>query len=556
MLDTLTIKNLALIEDLHIDFREGLTILSGETGAGKSIILGALNLLLGDKADSSFVRSGSQEASVTATVNIGVDHPLHMWLQERSLQGDDGSVIIHRLIRSSGRGGTYVQGTPVALSDVKFISSSLFDIHGQHEHQSLLHKDRQRNVLDRYASLEETHASFLLLYKELQQINKEEKELGETLLRAQQEGDYLQFVADELFKAQLKKDEESALEQEISLLSEFEAVQDSLDAAQIALKGAVQEGAISQLTTALHHMNKIGGVDPLFEQMGQRLESSLIEIQDLSESIRDKLSSLNYSDQRLDELQSRLALIQRLKRKYGPTVEAVIEYYEKTLAKLETFEKGDEQLLLLQKRKAKTVEAVEQAAHLLTEKRTQAAKNLEVPIAHILATLGMPHVGFSISIDKQEMNSTGGDNIEFLFSANLGEPLKPLKEIASGGELSRVMLAIKSVLADSDDIETLVFDEVDAGIGGSVAKAVGDQMASLAKKRQVIVITHLASIASQADNHLVVQKVTKEGRTFTLLEEVKEEERIKELARMLSGTTVDEKALEHARSLINSSQRS
>ncbi|MGI6440145.1 MAG: DNA repair protein RecN [Sphaerochaetaceae bacterium] len=556
MLDTLTIKNLALIEDLHIDFREGLTILSGETGAGKSIILGALNLLLGDKADSSFVRSGSQEASVTATVNIGVDHPLHMWLQERSLQGDDGSVIIHRLIRSSGRGGTYVQGTPVALSDVKFISSSLFDIHGQHEHQSLLHKDRQRNVLDRYASLEETHASFLLLYKELQQINKEEKELGETLLRAQQEGDYLQFVADELFKAQLKKDEESALEQEISLLSEFEAVQDSLDAAQIALKGAVQEGAISQLTTALHHMNKIGGVDPLFEQMGQRLESSLIEIQDLSESIRDKLSSLNYSDQRLDELQSRLALIQRLKRKYGPTVEAVIEYYEKTLAKLETFEKGDEQLLLLQKRKAKTVEAVEQAAHLLTEKRTQAAKNLEVPITHILATLGMPHVGFSISIDKQEMNSTGGDNIEFLFSANLGEPLKPLKEIASGGELSRVMLAIKSVLADSDDIETLVFDEVDAGIGGSVAKAVGDQMASLAKKRQVIVITHLASIASQADNHLVVQKVTKEGRTFTLLEEVKEEERIKELARMLSGTTVDEKALEHARSLINSSQRS
>ena len=460
------------------------------------------------------------------------------------------------MIRSSGRGGTYVQGTPVALSDVKFISSSLFDIHGQHEHQSLLHKDRQRNVLDRYASLEETHASFLLLYKELQQINKEEKELGETLLRAQQEGDYLQFVADELFKAQLKKDEESALEQEISLLSEFEAVQDSLDAAQIALKGAVQEGAISQLTTALHHMNKIGGVDPLFEQMGQRLESSLIEIQDLSESIRDKLSSLNYSDQRLDELQSRLALIQRLKRKYGPTVEAVIEYYEKTLAKLETFEKGDEQLLLLQKRKAKTVEAVEQAAHLLTEKRTQAAKNLEVPIAHILATLGMPHVGFSISIDKQEMNSTGGDNIEFLFSANLGEPLKPLKEIASGGELSRVMLAIKSVLADSDDIETLVFDEVDAGIGGSVAKAVGDQMASLAKKRQVIVITHLASIASQADNHLVVQKVTKEGRTFTLLEEVKEEERIKELARMLSGTTVDEKALEHARSLINSSQRS
>ena len=550
MLESLDIRNLALIEDIHIEFMPGFNVLTGETGAGKSIILGALGLLLGEKGDSSVVRTGAQEASVSAVITINSDNPIVDWLQERGITLEDGSLLLHRVVKPSGRGSIYIQAVPMTKADLTLISDALFDIHGQHEHQSLLYSDRQRRVLDSYGELTPLLQEYGKIYKSLEDLLCKKKDVEDTLFQAKKEADYLHFVAEELQRAQLKKDEDTELEAEITILSQYETIHENLELLYESLKASTGEGAITALATALQACKRAVKADATLEETCDRLETILLETQDIAESMRDKLSSMSFSQTRLDALQSRLAQLQRLKKKYGPSLDAVIAFRETVMEKLAVSEESDEQLEKLNQEITHLEELMAQTSKLLTEKRQTAAHKLERQIAERLSHLGMPHVGFSIAVQERSPTIHGADQIDFLFSANLGEPMRNLKEIASGGELSRVMLAIKTVLAEADDVETLVFDEVDAGIGGSVAIAVGEQMAELAQSRQVIVITHIASIAAKANRHFVVKKETHDGRTFTLLNRVENELRVQEIARMLSGHEQGSKALAHAQSLL------
>lgn len=550
MLEQLDIRNLALIEDIHIDFTCGFNILTGETGAGKSIILGALELLLGEKADGSVVRTGSEEASVSAILSVGAAHPIRAWLAERDVEPDGDEILVRRTVKSSGRGSINVQGTPMTRSDLAYIGDAMFDMHGQHEHQSLLHSDRQRRVLDSYGSLDGLVDSYAQRYRELEETKRHLELLEQELAQASREEDYLRFVAEELQRARLESDEDVRLQEEISVLSQFETIRENLETVHAFLKGSVGEGALFALSQALQGSKRAAKADQSLDQMSERIESALLDIQDVAQTVRDRLSSMSFSQDRLDELHARLALIQRLKKKYGPTLEAVLEFQNQTEAKLEATKAGDDRSQELRREIADKESHVRRAADELTRSRNDAARRLETLVAQRLSHLGMPHVVFTIAIEPRERSIHGADHIDFLFSANLGEPLRSLREIASGGELSRVMLAVKTVLAESDDVETLVFDEVDAGIGGSVALAVGDQMAELSKSRQVIAITHLASIAAKADHHMVVRKETDSGRTYTRIAEVKDSERVSELARMLGGKSGDAAALAHASTLL------
>ena len=551
MLEHIAIRNLALIEDMQIDFDRGFTVLSGETGAGKSIILGALNLLLGDKADGSLVRSGADEASIYAVVSIAEDHPLNDWLRERDVDPEDGSLVIRRVVRQSGRGTIHVQSTPMTRGDLAHISDLLFDMHGQHEHQSLLSSDRQRKVLDAFGAYSSDIAAYGQAYRELERMQQQYREQESVLSQALREVDYLSFVVEELDRAKLERQEDERLEEELSILSQFETIHDNLELVQQQLRSTTDQGALSSLSLAVQSIRKAAKADASLDELSVRLETILLETQDIAETVRDRLSSMSFSQARLDDLQGRSAQLQRLKKKYGPTLDEVIAFHETAKKRLDTTSESDQLLEELKSQIAQQEALTGRLGDRLRARRLAAAEVLQQQIAARLEHLGMPHVVFTIEITDRPRSIHGTDQVDFWFSANLGEPKRSLKEIASGGELSRVMLAVKTVLAEADEVETLVFDEVDAGIGGAVAIAVGEQMAELAQTRQVIAITHLASIAAKAQHHLVVHKEAEGGRTYTRINSVSGESRIAEIARMLSGHRNDERAVAHARSLIS-----
>jgi len=550
MLEQLTIHNFALIEDVVIGFQKGFNVLTGETGAGKSIILGALNLLMGEKADASVVRTGTDETQISAVISVPENHPLRRWCEDRGVELEDDTILVRRSVRTTGRGAIYVQSVPMTRSDLELIGDALFDMHGQHEHQSLLSPDRQRKVLDAYGGLEELVTRFSELYHHRESIRKQREELLKELAQSKRESDYLQFVAEELRKADLKTGEDEALQEELSVLTQYEVIHDNLELVRDNLRGGGSEGVAGALQNAIQSCRKAAKADPSLSDFASRLESIGYEVQDIYESIRDRLQSMSFSEVRLDELQSRLAFIQRLKKKYGPSLDQVISFRAQTEEKLRRTESSDDDLQALEQDITQLdVRLIEKAAEL-TRRRKALAEQLQGLVAERLARLGMPHVVFSIAAEERECSAHGVDHIEFRFSANLGEPQRSLREIASGGELSRVMLAIKTVLAETDDVQTLVFDEVDAGIGGTVAIAVGEQMHELSKSRQVVAITHLASIAARADHQLVVSKEVADGRTYTRINQTLGETRVLEIARMLSGDTRQDTAIAHARQLL------
>lgn len=550
MLESLDIGNLALIEDIHIDFHSGFNVLTGETGAGKSIILGALGLLLGEKADGSAVRFGAEEATVSAVVSIDESHRLASWLQEHAVEPDEGGILIRRVVKSIGRGTIHVQSVPMTRADLGIIADALFDIHGQHEHQSLLHADRQLQVLDSFGALGRQVDDFARLYRKLEEAKEKQQILQKSIAQEGKEEEYLRFVSEELQRAALKEGEDVQLEDETRVLSQYEAIHGNLELVRDSLKGSDSEGAAGALGTALQSCKRAAKADPSLVELCQRLESLLLEAQDIAESVRDRLASMSFSRSRLDELQSRLALLQRLKKKYGPSLSDMIAFRDSTMQRLAGAERSDAELQELDRLVGELEMQMESAATALSDERMRHARKLETQIALRLARLGMPHVVFTINVQQCQPTFRGADRVDFTFSANPGEPKRSLREIASGGELSRVMLAIKTVLAEADDVETLVFDEIDAGIGGSVAIAVGEHLAELAASRQVVAITHLASIAVHADRHLVVHKEISAGRTYTRIKQVDGEERVQEIARMLAGDARTDAAVAHARSLL------
>ncbi|MDR1390682.1 MAG: DNA repair protein RecN [Treponema sp.] len=552
MLEELSIRNYALIDNLSLTFENHLNILTGETGAGKSIIVGSLSFLLGAKSDASVIRAGCDEASVSAVVSIApANRDVRAWLSAREIESDDGSIIVRRSIKVSGRSSIYVQNVPLSRNDLSQLMGFLFDLHGQHDHESLLRKDVHRHCLDRFAGTEEDAAEFNRRFLEL----ADRKKAFELSVNSERDRDsrieLLSYAVDEINKAAPKSGEIRELEAEAQRLSSFEKLSQHSQGAAAAFCGS-DNSALGQIRKTRSSLESAYALDEGLAAVSKRMDDLYYEAEDLAEELRSYRDGLSYEPGRLEEVDDRLGLLSRLGKKYKPRSyegggagpeDAILAYRAEAEQEIEALSQSEENREKLKAEIGALTKEIAVRAASLSAKRKDGAGKLGSEVNAILLRLGMPRARFEVrSGDKGRgatgnllMGPWGADEVEFLISANSGEPLKELSRIASGGELSRVMLAIKTVLARSDAIETLVFDEIDAGIGGEVALAVGEYLEKMGTIKQIFCITHLASIAVRADNHIKVEKSEQRGRTQTTIKLLSGKERREEIARMLAG---------------------
>jgi DNA repair protein RecN (Recombination protein N) len=554
MLERLWIRNYALITELTIDFTPGFSILTGETGAGKSILIGALGLVLGAKGDVSAVRTGAEETSVAAQVSVHLPQALR-WLEVHGIEPDEGSVLIKRNVRTTGRGSITIEDVPVTRKELSAFTAMLFSLYGQHDHHSLSHPASQLRLLDSYGELGADVLKFASLFAEFAEAKRELKRLQESSDSLETERELLSFAVEEIETAAMEVGEDEEIARQINMLDQYEKLNESMYHARELLDP--QQGSVGEIRNALKHLELSASIDESLSELSQRLSSARYELEDIFEEVRKHQESLEFSPERLDELNGRMQEIRRLKKKYGPSIEEVLSYADDARHRLDAMEHRQEHLEKAEAQVRELSSRVQQEAGELTRKRRKTAAKLEPLVSEHLTKLGMPNAQFSVAIEqrtdvdgKNTCSAHGADAVTFMFSANLGEPSKPLSAVASGGELSRIMLALKSAAAGSEESETLIFDEIDTGIGGAVAVAVGEHLRSLASGHQVLCISHLAAVAAKADSHIVVEKFESGERTITRAYQVDSETRIKELARMLSGTSDEQKALDHARMLL------
>ena len=556
MLETLVVSNYALIERLEVRFTPGLNILTGETGAGKSILVGALGLLLGLKADPEAVRAGAEEASVSGVIRLETNREALSWLADQGIQPEEGAIIVRRSVRRNGKGSLFVQGSPLTLASLRELTSLLFDMHGQHEHQSLLTPDNHRKLLDRYGDcttqVEQfgaAHAGLLAAREKLAALQAGEQE---RLRRVE----LLEHAVREITEAKLDPAEEPALEQESRLLANHEKLLRLLEDLY-ARTAENRGGALAQLRQSRALMQDLLSIDPSLAPKAKQLEDAFYELEDLAQGVAERKGQMQFDPARQERVDERLALIRKLKKKYGGSVSEVLAHAEASRRELEGIEGSDELARKLEGEIAALEKELKNRAGEISQARRQAAAGLQGRVEEELKQLGMPKVRFQVDIQdrtseagKLLYTATGKDRVEFLISPNQGEPFRRLAQIISGGEMSRVMLALKNVLASSDHIGTLIFDEVDSGIGGEVALAVGERLKSLAAEKQVLCITHLATIAVRADNHIKVEKASSGERTVTSVAQVSGAARREEIARMLAGDRTGDTSLKHAEELL------
>ncbi|MBI9103269.1 MAG: DNA repair protein RecN [Spirochaetales bacterium] len=556
MLEQLHVKNYALIDEVEVQFNQGFNVLTGETGAGKSILIGSVGLLLGQKGDSGVIREGAEQLEVTGIIRLEENSPAFGWLSERDIVVEDGVLVIRRTLKTNGRGNCYIQGTPVNRSDLAEFTSGLIDLHGQHEHQAILASENQRKLLDRFGGSEALDQELFLNFQKLTLLKKEFEDLNSKERDRLREMDLLKFAIQEIDDASLSSGEDVSLEKERALLNQSEKLFQFLNSF-IDKCDESEYSLLKMMGEAMGDLNGIAGIDPSLMESHTRFESSYYEIEDVISGIKSYSQEIDFSPERLEFCETRLSEIRHLQKKYADTISGLIEYRNKAEDKLETLinweNRQEEFISEIQKLELLILEQ----AGVLSGKRREASERLGGMIQDRIRRLGMAQADFEVLVEKRvgsngkpSCSAHGYDRIEFRISPNKGEALKPLKNIASGGEVSRVMLAVKSVLAETDDIKSLIFDEVDAGIGGEVALAVGEHIMEIAGHSQVLCITHLASIAVRADNHLKVEKGVEGERTITSLKPVSGDQRCSEIARMLSGDSSGEMSLGHARELL------
>ncbi len=558
MLEELLIHNYALIDELKLSFDGGLNILTGETGAGKSIIVGALSFILGAKVDTDIIRTGSDETSVSAVLSFSPQNiEVLQWLELRSIPIEDGKIILRRTLKQNGRGSTYIQNVPVTRSDLQEFTELLFDIHGQHEHQALLKKEMHRRYLDRYAGIEDTVLQFNQLFLKLTDKRKEMEVSVEAERGRAARMELLAYSIEEIQKVNPKIGETAELEAESRRLGDFEKLSELIHTATEQLF-EFEGSSLTTLRKVRAALESAKNIDPGLQEIEKRVEQGYYELEDIADELRSYRDGLHFDPQRLETIEERLVLLYRLKKKYGEDEQAILVYKQKAEQELDMLQHVEEDREKLKGEIVQLERELIQQAGIISAKRSAASKKLSDEITAILATLGMTKVQFIVSVHpkSQEQGNMvcgpyGSDEVEFFISPNVGEPLKELAKIASGGELSRIMLAIKTILANIDTIETLVFDEIDTGIGGEVALAVGEHLTKIGKLKQIFCITHLASIAVRADNHLKVEKQIEGDRTVTTVRTLAPNELREEIARMLAGDSAGSAALAHADELLS-----
>jgi len=556
MLTTLRIKNLALVADLTLELQPGLNVITGETGAGKSILIGALNLLLGERADRTLIRSGADNCSVEAVFDIRkLKVPLAVLLNENGLEPcEDGQLVLKRTFTNAGTNKQFVNGSPTTLQTLGALGEWLVDIHGPHDHQSLLHAGKQLAILDAFGGLHSAREAFAELVRRRAALEAGKAALIVDEKTYAQQLDLLRFQVREITDAKLRPDEEAQLEQDYQRASNASRL---LELSQNALNLLSEEdnSLLSQagsLGRTLQELQRLdAGAAPLAVLHGQAA-TALGELQTELSRYTDRVE---LDPARLRELEERLNLVHSLKRKYGGTLAEVIAFGDEAARKLLNLEQRDEELNRLNAALAKLDAEILRAAKELSAERRKLIPQLDKAVAKQLAALGFEQSKFDVTITTSplspltsHLSSSGLDSIEFQFAPNPGEPSRPLRAIASSGEMARVMLALKTVLAAVDEIPVLVFDEVDANVGGETANAVGEKMRQIAKQRQVLCITHLAPVAAHSDTHYVVSKQVKSGRTISEIALLEKKERVTELARMLGGQT--DAARQHAEALL------
>nr|WP_304084073.1 DNA repair protein RecN [Mitsuokella multacida] len=557
MLKSLTVWNFALLEHVQVEFEPGLNILTGETGAGKSILIDSLGAVLGARMSADMVRSGCDWLRVEAVFSLEDESlGLHELLTQQAIDDADKELIITRQLTRAGRSTALVNGCHVTLAVLRQIGAYLVDIHGQNENLALLKEENQFHLLDGYdPDVSEALAAYECVYREWREKKKAYAEKQQASREYAQRLDMLHWQDKEISEANLKPGEDEQLEADIRKLSHAEKIVGSVEESYQLLEGGGGNGlgVLPALSQVKKDLEEIGRFDDALANAQKMVEEAYISLQEASYELRDYGESVEFSPERLDQLQSRMDVIYRLCKKYGATLEDVLAHQAKVEQELTEIENYDEDIAALEKEIAALEEKLGQKADALTKLRTAAAQDLSAAIEEQLFALGMPKARFHIRVEQAEdYGANGRDDVAMFFSANPGEAEKPLQKVASGGELSRIALAIKTVASSRDSsVPSMVFDEIDTGIGGRTAQMVAERIALVAQYKQVLCITHLPQIACMADAHLYISKRTVEGTTATQIRPLSERERISEIARMASGADMTTASLDNAREMVS-----
>lgn len=552
MLTELRIRNFAIIESVTLPLAEGFNVLSGETGAGKSIIVGALGLLLGERASADLIRSGAEKATVEGVFDVANVRGIAKLADERGIDVEDDTLVLKREIAANGRGRAWINGAPVTATVLAEIGRQLVNLHGQHDAQTLLDGESQRRILDAFGSAESQADLVRTIHGELSSVRREINTLSSRRADAEKRADYLKHVAKEIEDARLSPGEDTKLEDEARVLENADELR-TLAATLNDLLSGEESSVLTQLGAAQRPLTSIERIDPAAARMQELFDAGFYALQELARSVEDYAGSVDLDPSRLEEVRERRDRLFGLLKKYGPTLENVIESGRSARAELDLIDTAQFDLANLTAREAEARRRLFAEAEKLSDMRMSAAKKLAKAVDALLPQLGMPDGKFSVAlIARDEPTAEGAEDVEFRVTLNVGHEDRPLARVASGGELSRVMLALKTILARVDQVPTLIFDEVDAGIGGRVGLQVGDTLRRVAKEHQVFAISHLPQIAARAHHHIVVAKGAKGGVTTADISVLEGLSRVNEIARMLGGDPESKVSRAHAKELLES----
>ena len=547
MLSLLHIENIAVIESADISFDRGFNVLTGETGAGKSIVIDAISAILGERAYRDMIRTGAAKASVRA---VFTDVPEYPWFSENGVDYDPETVI-QREIYLDGKNICRVNGSLVSVSILRKLGIQLINIHGQHDSASLFDEENHLAFLDAFADNQSLRESYSQAYQKVTELRREIDSLTMDESEKLRRMETLKYQIEEIEKAQLEPGEDEALEQRRKLLQNAEKLSSGLEEATQCLYGGEDtDGAAGLLAQAEHALARLGRFSDSFQSIHDRVADLMYQVQDAAEEVRDTRDSLNYSADELEQIESRLDVIHKLRRKYGVTCEDILAYLEKAKRELDEIEFADDHLERLKGKLKKAEKTAWDQALALRKNRQEKAELLSQRILTELSQLDMPRVQFSCRFQELELTPNGADGVAFYMSANAGEALKPMSKVASGGELARIMLAMKNVLAEKDQVNTLIFDEVDTGVSGRAAQKVAEKLRSVASHKQVLCVTHLPQLAALADTHLLIAKSERDGRTYTSVTPLDLEGRKRELARIIGGANITQTTLKSAEEML------
>lgn len=554
MLSSLTIKNFAIIDKIQIDFQPKMTVLTGETGAGKSIVIDALGLLAGGRGSADYIRKGKKKALLQALFILPKNAPAYQILDEVGISYDDNGLILQRELYRNGHNICRINGELVNLTNMRRVGETLIDIHGQNEHQELMRPDKHLSLLDSFANkqlraLKDKYSESYQQYrKEKASLEKKEKNEKDWVQRL----DMLQFQVQEIKTAQLQPEEEEQLAEEKEQLDNYQAIHDALENSYQLLSGE-ENDALGQVGSVMEQMQRVAEFSPDLGQISQRITDAYYGLSDSVRDVSNQLATMEWDEDRLDQIEHRLDDIHQLKRKYGNSISEILNYYQKIKSELKGMQQTDADSDEQKERVDELFKKSKQIARQLSSERKKSAVQLEKAVHKQLKALYMEKAVFSVKFlqgTDERLNSEGLDQVEFYIQTNPGESMGPLARIASGGELSRVMLALKTIFAQRQGVTSIIFDEVDTGVSGRVAQAIAEKISLIAQSSQVLCITHLPQVAAVSDHHYLVTKHVQDGRTETRVERLRQSEKIEELARMLAGTEITDLARKHAAELL------